>query len=123
MKHFIKHFWQRSFWTQSILSDIEYYHELSDEYLLEVYNDSFIRLFRRAIAHSPFYRELYGSFGITQNSIKDISDIVKLPEITKQDINTSPHPINSGKHLFILKGYTSGTTGTPMTTYRTPLSN
>lgn len=122
MKYLLRHLWQRSFFAKSISADVEFYHSLSEEYLIEAYNDAFIKLFRRAITYSPFYRHLYGSYGLTKETIKDIREIHLLPEITKQDIIDSPHSIFSGIPSLRFKGNTSGTTGSPLTTYRTPLS-
>ncbi len=122
MQSILKYFINNSFITRSIESDIKYYYEISEEFLLEAYNDAFLRLFRRVIKQSPFYRNWYQEHGIHEKSIKDINDIKLLPEIDKQILLDSTLPIHEGFHLLRTKGYTSGTKGSPLTTFRTPLS-
>jgi phenylacetate-CoA ligase len=88
--------------------------------LLEEYNHAFIRLFKKAIVSSPFYKRYYGEHGISITDIKDITDIKKLPVIDRNIIKNHVNEIYTGFDLLKVKGLTSGTSGTPLTIYRTP---
>ncbi|MEQ9441137.1 MAG: hypothetical protein RIG62_18990 [Cyclobacteriaceae bacterium] len=81
-------------------------------------NDRFIHLFRYASKQSPFYQKLYAEHGVDINAIKSVNDIQLLPIITKDDIKDDIDEIVIGNRLLKAKGYTSGTTGSPLMVYR-----
>lgn len=97
-------------------------HELPREALLEKYNQEFLNLFRIAYSKSSFYNSLYKLHGISKSDIKDISDIQKLPVICKSDIKEKVDEVYHGNRYLKVNGYTSGTTGSPLTLYRSPMS-
>jgi phenylacetate-CoA ligase len=92
---------------------------MDDSKLLDLYNQRFISLFKRAITQSKFYKKLYSQHSITVNSIKDLSDIHKLPIIERSTIKNHVDYNFIGFDFMKVKGLTSGTTGTPLTVYRT----
>jgi phenylacetate-CoA ligase len=70
-------------------------------------------LIKHAVNHVEFYRELYKSFNINPNDIKSVTDISKLPIITKNDIRCNHDKIlsdisNPSKYN---KTFTSGSSG------------
>jgi phenylacetate-CoA ligase len=86
------------------------------------------RKFRAMVDHAyrnvPFYRERYRKAGITPDAVQGLADLLLVPTIAKDDL--------SGRHLseILAAGVnpaecrissSSGTTGTPLTTYQLPL--
>lgn len=77
------------------------------------------KILNNAYNNSLFYKELYDSSGFNPKSIKLLSDIKKIPIVTKKDI------INNTEKIQLMKGYkklflseTSGSTGQPLTFYK-----
>ncbi|MBS1495533.1 MAG: hypothetical protein JSS85_01405, partial [Bacteroidetes bacterium] len=79
MNDFIKYYAKNNFLTQKKMKEIDAFYKLDKNALLEKYNAEFLKVFRAAITHSPFYKNLYGQHGVQITDIKDITDIKKLP--------------------------------------------
>ena len=122
MNDFVKYYLKNNFVTLKKYNEIAEFYALSYDSLLSLYNDRFIYLFKYAYKHSAFYKNLYQKNGISMNDVKDLSDIPKLPIITKTDVRNNSNLINQGLRLFQSIGYTSGTTGTPLNIYRSPFN-
>ena len=120
--HFVKYHTNNNFLIRSKCKTITQLSNLDNDQLLNKYNDSFLKTFRSAYNKSPFYKKLYQENGITIDEIKDITDIEKLPLINRQMIKDNINDIYIGNNLFKVKGLTSGTSGSPLTVFRTPLS-
>ncbi len=119
MNDFFKYYSKNNILTLRKYKQIDNYYQLSDGKLLDLYNERFVAQFKTAITKSPFYKNLYGSHGITINSVKDLSDINKLPIIEKTTIREHVDKIFIGFDFMKVIGLTSGTSGTPLTLYRT----
>ncbi len=122
MNDFIKYYAKNNFLTQKKMKEIDAFYKLDKNALLEKYNAEFLKVFRAAITHSPFYKNLYGQHGVQITDIKDITDIKKLPITTREDLQDKEDQIFFGNKKLKINGYTSGTTGTPLVIYRTPLN-
>jgi len=120
MNQWSKYFAKNNFITKIEINRIDKLYQLSNEALLQRYNDSFLSIFRHAFKASSFYKNLYQSHGITINDIKDITDIDKLPKINKDLIKTQIDHIYTSFNFLKVTGLTSGTSGSPMTLFRTP---
>jgi phenylacetate-CoA ligase len=71
--------------------------------------------------HVPYYRDLFRQCGLDVNSIRDPQDLRLLPILEKHTVRANPaalldERLNPAK---LCVGHTSGTTGTPLTLYRT----
>ena len=119
MNDFFKYYSKNNILTLSKYRQIDNYYNLSDDKLLNLYNEQFVSLFKKAISKSPFYKKLYSAHGVTVNSVKDLSDIKKLPVIEKTTIRENVDDIFIGFDFMKVVGLTSGTSGTPLTVYRT----
>lgn len=84
---------------------------------MEYENAQFIKIFDRAIHKSPFYKELYGRYGISADDIKSIGDIAKLPVIDKSMIRHRSSDLLTRSRWFVKASHTSGTTGEPLVTF------
>lgn len=92
--------------------------ELNSNELLSLYNQSFLSLFKFVFKYSKFYTNLYQLHGISHSTIKDISDLKKLPILNKKDVRSNFHLIKQGLKCTQSIGYTSGTNGSPLNVYR-----
>ena len=86
--------------------------------LRDLQERNFVSLVHRAYHKSPFYRHLYDLHGVKISKIKQLSDIKRLPVITKEAIREHVGAIFIGNRLNRCTAHTSGTTGSPMTLYR-----
>lgn len=122
MNNTINFFIKNNFFTNQKINSIDRLYELSDLQLLNNYNEAFISLIKNVYKKSSFYKNLYNSLGINISDIKSISDINKLPVINRSSIKDNADRIYFGNKFFKIKGQTSGTSGSPITVYRTPSS-
>jgi phenylacetate-CoA ligase len=93
-----------------------------DSSLLEEFQLQRIRdIVEYASLHSPFYRELYKTAGISADDIHDVSDIQKLPIVTKDQLQKAiVHRtiFSEGRtHWPVAKTSTAGSTGNPLVLY------
>ena len=72
--------------------------------------------FFKSVSKNPFYKNLYRDYGIDSSMIRTYEDLQILPTITKLDVKQNTNLIKQKTLLF--KGYTSGTTGSPLVIYR-----
>jgi phenylacetate-CoA ligase len=122
MNDVLKYYSKNNLLTNRKLKEVAALYELDKNKLLEKYNDAFVALVKSAMKNSAFYKKLYREHGIGIKDIKDLSDIRRLPVLTKNDIKNHVEDIYHGSKLFKSVGYTSGTTGSPMTIFRSPLN-
>lgn len=100
------------------LSKIDEYYNMSPKELREAQNNIFIKLVHHSYKQSSFYRGLYDKYDIDISKIKSIEDIDSLPIIDKSLIRNKVNNIITVNKAFLVKGYTSGTNGSPLTVYR-----
>ena len=70
----------------------------------------------RIAAHSPYYQKVFNEYGITEDSIRTVEDIRKIPFTTKADMRANyPFGLVAGNILEdgVRIHSSSGTTGTP----------
>jgi phenylacetate-CoA ligase len=70
----------------------------------------------------PYYRDLFDKLDLRPEDFKDISELKKLPVLSKREIRENPDRFLSSqyKKKKLAKNVTSGTTGAGMTFYRQP---
>lgn len=78
----------------------------------------FIEIFRHAYDKSPFYHRLYSKAGICKEDITCLDDLSKLPILTKDMVKQYGLEMLTIARGDLIKGNTSGTTGTPLCVYR-----
>lgn len=103
------------------LAELELTQWWSKEQIADYQNRQVISLVRHAYETVPFYRRWYDQCGVDVYAIKNVDDLSKLPILTKALVRENQHEMLSekykGKHL--VKGLTSGTTGTPLNIWLT----
>lgn len=84
------------------------------------------RQIRAIVAHAyanvPFYRRLYDEHGVTPSKVRGVADLHMLPRVSKSDLQRVPiaERIATGLDISRLHARrTTGTTGEPLTVYRT----
>lgn len=122
MNEFVKYYTKNNLFTNRKIKEVTQLNQLDYAQLLNKYNDVFIAIFRRAYKYSEFYKKLYREHGIKVSDIRDLTDIVKLPKIDRNLIKHDVNKIYHGFDFMKVKGLTSGTSGTPLTVYRTPFN-
>lgn len=119
IKETLKYLFRSQLFIRKHVSEIEKLYNLDPDSLEEYKNNLFLKNFRLAINYSPFYKKLYAEAGITEDMIKSVKDIEKLPIIDKTMIrHCSDDLIPSNNKKRLTTASTSGSTGTPLTVYR-----
>lgn len=89
---------------------------------IENYQNSRIsEIVRHAYETVPFYRRWYDEEGVRVDTIRSKSDLARLPVLTKQMVRENQHDMVSTafERRSLVRGLTSGTTGTPLNIYLT----
>ena len=92
--------------------------QMSKAEILELKSQEFVKQYRNAFSNASFYKELYQKHGLHLDSVKDLSDLSKLPIISKLDVRENANRMLAKSRLCVFKAYSSGTTGTPLQVYR-----
>ncbi|MCA0131302.1 phenylacetate--CoA ligase family protein [Winogradskyella alexanderae] len=95
------------------ISEIDTFYQ--NENIEEQKNQKLLQLINKT-SKNKFYKDFYKSHDVDITKIKDFRDLGKLPIITKNDVKNNADLIK--QKPFLIKGYTSGTTGSPLVVYR-----
>lgn len=106
---------------EQIFREIKQRNSWTAEQWCNYQNEILRRMVRHACEHVPYYRNLLQNEGIDPEDIRSIKDIGKLPILDKQTVRNSPESfVDERKNIdHLIKGHTSGTTGTPLLLHRT----
>lgn len=118
LKETIKYLLRSKPFIKKEINEVEKLYKMSDEELYRYKEEKFLKLFRRAITKSKFYKEFYGNAGIGIKDIQSLEDIKKLPVLTKDMVRKNYNDILTVPRWKVTKAHTSGTTGTPLTIYQ-----
>lgn len=75
-------------------------------------------LVRWASLRSPFYRRWFGEAGVDPKSIRTLADLERLPVIDRADLAERPGDFLAAPERLVWASHSSGTSGTPVTVYR-----
>jgi phenylacetate-CoA ligase len=78
------------------------------------------RLVRHAYDHVPFYRARMDENGIRPSDVRGVSDLQKLPLLTKDDVREHIEQLTARVDVSRVRRHTSGTTGTALTFFVEP---
>lgn len=84
-------------------------------------NELFMHMVHKVVTKNSFYQRFYGEYGVNFSLIQSIDDISMLPELNKEVIRDVVDELYMGG-VFKTKGYTSGTTGSPLEVWRSAKS-
>ena len=107
--------------TMRCLAELEQTQWWPADRLQELQSERLQRLIQHAYAHVPFYHETMAEHGLAPSDIRDASDLPRLPILTKTAARTQlPRLIaDTCQPERLLRGTTSGSTGTPLVFYGT----
>lgn len=83
-------------------------------------NETLRELILHAYQNVPYYRETFRNNDLKPEMIRSIEDIPKIPILDKQTVRNNPESFVDERQDIsrLIKGHTSGTTGTPLVLYR-----
>ncbi|ETR74158.1 MAG: phenylacetate-CoA ligase [Candidatus Magnetoglobus multicellularis str. Araruama] len=110
-----------NYWFHYHLARLKKMEWWSSQQIEEYQNKNFVDIVGHAYNTVPFYRKWYDESGVDVGKIKSLSDLSKLPILTKQMVKENQNSMVSTvfKRRALIKGLTSGTTGTPLTIFQT----
>lgn len=117
LKESIKYILRCPLIIRPYIKEVERLYAMSPAELMARNEQRFLEIFRRAYDKSPFYHRLYVENGISKDDIKSLKDIKKLPVITKEMVKHHGLEMLTVPRWQVIKGNTSGTTGTPLSVY------
>ncbi len=116
MKDFLKFHLRHNFLLRTEIKKIDGYFQLNS--LKEKQNEAFLKLIKAA-KKTKFYPSFYEKNEVDIHQIYSLDDLEKLPILEKRYIKENPSSFLSTKrHITKTKGYTSGSTGSPLMVYR-----
>jgi phenylacetate-CoA ligase len=101
--------------TMQHLRSLEATQWLSQDELVAIQERALARLVDHAIAHVPYWRQLFRERGLEAHDVRAIADLAKLPLLTKDAANAAGDARKSTAAPFCDLGkLTGGTTGSPL---------
>jgi phenylacetate-CoA ligase len=92
----------------------------ADQETITAYQDRRLQfMVRLAAARSPFYQEWFRQSRVDPRSIRTAADLAQLPLLDRSQLATAAGQFLSYPERLMWKAQSSGTTGTPVTCYRT----
>ena len=76
-------------------------------------------LVRWAAARSPFYRRWFAESGVDPGSIRTLADLERMPVLMRKDLVERPREFLAYPATLVWSSHSSGTSGQPVTAYRT----
>jgi phenylacetate-CoA ligase len=124
LKHIVYPLWLRHEGQYEILDGIDAIaalERLRPDQLRSRQLDLLRRLMRHAVVSIPYYRELFAESGFDPEDLHALSDLKRLPVLTKEIINHRREEMVSDSHRRsgnLRRSVTGGSTGTPLVFYR-----
>lgn len=81
------------------------------------------RLVRLAAARSPFYRSWFHASGVDPKAIRTVEDLAQLPLLERRHLVERSEEFRVYPRRLMWAAHSSGTSGSPVTVYRTPGSS
>lgn len=102
--------------TLRLLAELQASERLSRSELEQLRAQRLNRLVRHACAHVPYYRELFRKHGVRAEDVTQISDLARLPVLTKEIARSQASYLVADERAngYVQMLYTSGSTGEPL---------
>lgn len=118
VRDFARANWRQGWRFRTVLRDLGRLERLSPAELAAHQIESLRRVLSLAGQNVPFYREALAQSGLSPAAVVSLADLARLPLIDKAIVRSRPDDFRDRAARFVVRGYTSGTTGTPLTVYR-----
>ena len=99
------------------IKEIERLSKMNEKELNIFKEQQFLKIFRKAITKSKFYRRFYAEAGVTINDVTSIKDLHKLPILTKEILRQNTELVPTQPSCLLISANTNGTTGNPLKLY------
>lgn len=90
------------------------YRDISLKELREQQNQQLRSIVAYCFKNVPYYKEMFKKLGLTAGDIQEVSDLRKLPVMTKEEIKNNPSFYPTQKMSNYIQGSTGGSTGAPL---------
>ncbi len=103
----------------ALLRELRQSERLRPELLHELRLGRLRRVLEHAAAHVPFYRQRFGEAGFSGTTVKDFTDLRRIPILTKADIQSNREQMFSDAfdRNRLIENRTGGSTGSPLVFY------
>lgn len=113
-KDFSRYYFRNGRLFFKCLKELEETEKYSLQELQEYQNEKLKRIIKIAHENIPFYRKVFIERKLTPRDIRTVEDLQKLPTIDKQKVRENFSDFRNRKFKgIVVKGYTTGTTGSP----------
>lgn len=119
LKERVDYWFHNNFYVRNQMKKFKKGEMLSSEYLESWKQKEFLKLVKKAKSSSPFYREVYASIDLN-GSFEEVYQ--RLPVLYKDQVRANAKRIATVPLRFLKKAHTSGTSGSPLEVYRSPIS-
>ncbi len=110
--------WRQGGRFRALLRELDRLERLSADDLAAYQLARLRATWQRVGRHVPYYREFAEQSGLRAEEIVSLADLGRLPLIDKTVVRSRPDDFRDRTVRFTVRGYSSGTTGTPLTIYR-----
>jgi phenylacetate-CoA ligase len=117
LKEYLLFLSKHNFMLNYEIEKIRQYERLSEAEHTRMKTEKAIEIAQFAGRHSSFYRNLYKDINLKEQS-KDLYN--ELPVVFKRDVLANRDAMCTTLPIFLKQGLTSGTSGTPLSVYRSP---
>ena len=106
--------------TFAMLGEMNQDQWLPREQLQRLQQERLIRLLKHAAVAAPYYREVFGALGITEEELDAEFELARLPLLTKEVIRSNLERLKSDDARRVRRFSTGGSTGAPLSFYLGP---
>jgi len=85
--------------------------------LRQLQNERLQELIRRAVAHVPYYRDLFASLGSGPADVRSAEDLARIPFLTKAIIRANTQALKADDAGVLARSNTGGSSGEPLIFY------
>lgn len=107
---------------EALVPEIERRSRMSRDEMRAYCNERLAALVSHAYAHVPHYREAWRRAGLSPQDVRSIDDLTRLPILSREEVRAAPQRLLDERlpPSALIRLSTSGSTGSPLTLFRTP---
>lgn len=117
LKESLKYMVRSKLLIKKEIREVERLSLLNKDELIAFKEQQFLKIFRKAITKSKFYKQFYAEAGITLGEITSLEDLQKLPIVNKEILRKNTELVPTQPSWQLVSANTNGTTGNPLRLY------